>query len=1466
MANLNGRNPSSNIKAITTEDNTMFLLSNRVASLNFDGLIPRDNSLVYASDLTVGQTIFSTDPTARDNSFFITRIDTAVVTVEGVDETSYSLFYLGQNDLEEQYTYGAENIDGSFSQNHLFNVYKDDVSDISLGNNGWMLTNEGNAVFSNVFVRGTVEATSGKIDGILKIGESKEGLPLVTIGKNIFNSSSFEGSLSEHNGIFLDRNNYLMAYEVPTLIPVTSMIATNTTRSDALRKATFTLNGHTLAVNDLVSISGFAEDKFMELDNVFPVKEITTNTFTVYYKNAISGTTNPITVDLKVESFALNNIYQVTQLSLTEDTLTENLSEVKVYFSNNYTPIFTQNQSITLSSVTNPNLNINGSYSILSVTEVVGQSYDYFTITTPRVTAGTYTTDLGQINLYDSNYKFKVGDENNSMSYNSYTGALTVTGTINANAGNFTNAVTVGKASRSYTISNKQLTNNVAIITTGSVHSFVVGDSVTITGVDSTFNGTYTVTSVPTGESFTYAKTATNVSSTVVSPVGLVTNGDPSNGSILIGYGTNQISINGTGTDTTSAIFAGAGNYGNADTGFFMDASGRFSLKDKLTFTSTGDLTVSGTINANAGNFTNTVTIGQSSTQGKLQVGTGSSFFEIIGTNNILTTAIKTNNSTGYNTSGVWIGADGKFSLGNNQLYFDGANLFAPAITTTSLTVGTSPNQMIMSPTAIPGGSGSPGLYMTKTGDFINATTGGFRLGSSTGISYSGTGIVTIGTGVDINGNISGASGTFTGSLSGSTITGGTIRTSANTGNGSTAGVIIDSTSARFFNSLSATPVTTISTATGALTATSANITGTINAQAGIFSGNIQTTGKIYSGSLDPGGLLTSGIEVASTGIKGIINGITAFNLPADGVTKPTITNFDVLNAKITGSGANAYLIAGTISDNITVRGDKTGVDATGAIFNTVSNTPTTFASGTGFYLNESGFFKIGSITSHAKFDPTANGGSGIFSVTGTINATSGSFTNTINVGGATAGTLQVGSGSNKIKIVGTGLDSTTYINTGSTTATTGDGFYFGADGKIRIASSTNSLTFDGTNLNIVGGGTFSGSLSAATGTFSGALSGGTISIGSGNSIFKADTNGIYLGNAVFASAPFRVTPAGALTATNANITGTITATSGSFTGTVNAASGSFSGYMTTASGARFGTNVSSTNDGLYLNANNYFMTNGTATLFRAGTSTNFLQMNSTDTSTRLQIDTTNSTYAVEVGGSVRVNGTLAYFYGDLIGTASNATNAGALDSLDSSAFLRSNASDSWAAATLTFTPTGAGAGLVFDAGFTDTSNDPVLVSNGTAHTFGRIGRPGNRFYAGYFSLLYAGTSQITSDIREKKDIENSDLGLDFINMLRPVKYKMINGIKKQFDSEGNQLENTPGTRWHYGLIAQELKQTLDTYGLDSAMWSIEDFETNPDGKQAISYNQVVSPLIKAVQELSETIQILENRLAALES
>jgi hypothetical protein len=69
-------------------------------------------------------------------------------------------------------------------------------------------------------------------------------------------------------------------------------------------------------------------------------------------------------------------------------------------------------------------------------------------------------------------------------------------------------------------ITNKALTTNVATLTTSAVHGLCIGMQIVITGVDATFNGEYRITSVPTTTTFTYAKTATNVASTPVSPAG----------------------------------------------------------------------------------------------------------------------------------------------------------------------------------------------------------------------------------------------------------------------------------------------------------------------------------------------------------------------------------------------------------------------------------------------------------------------------------------------------------------------------------------------------------------------------------------------------------------------------------------------------------------------------------------------------------------------------------------------------------------------------------------------------------------------------------------------------------------------------------------------------------------------------------------------------------------------------------
>ena len=63
------------------------------------------------------------------------------------------------------------------------------------------------------------------------------------------------------------------------------------------------------------------------------------------------------------------------------------------------------------------------------------------------------------------------------------------------------------------TITNRALISNVVTITTSTEHGFEVGDTVTIAGAATAFNGTYNITLIPTPTTFKYDKTNANIAS-----------------------------------------------------------------------------------------------------------------------------------------------------------------------------------------------------------------------------------------------------------------------------------------------------------------------------------------------------------------------------------------------------------------------------------------------------------------------------------------------------------------------------------------------------------------------------------------------------------------------------------------------------------------------------------------------------------------------------------------------------------------------------------------------------------------------------------------------------------------------------------------------------------------------------------------------------------------------------------------
>jgi hypothetical protein len=111
---------------------------------------------------------------------------------------------------------------------------------------------------------------------------------------------------------------------------------------------------------------------------------------------------------------------------------------------------------------------------------------------------------------------------------------------------------------------------------------------------------------------------------------------------------------------------------------------------------------------------------------------------------------------------------------------------------------------------------------------------------------------------------------------------------------------------------------------------------------------------------------------------------------------------------------------------------------------------------------------------------------------------------------------------------------------------------------------------------------------------------------------------------------------------------------------------------------------------------------------------------------------------------------------------------------------------------------------------------------------------------------VYATNGTInTSDERLKAEILDSDRGLTFVNKLRPVSYRWKDA----------------GQRPHYGLIAQDVQAVIQSEGKDFGGF-IRDETSDVLG---LRYTEFISPILKAVQELSAQVTQLTKRVAELE-
>jgi hypothetical protein len=115
------------------------------------------------------------------------------------------------------------------------------------------------------------------------------------------------------------------------------------------------------------------------------------------------------------------------------------------------------------------------------------------------------------------------------------------------------------------------------------------------------------------------------------------------------------------------------------------------------------------------------------------------------------------------------------------------------------------------------------------------------------------------------------------------------------------------------------------------------------------------------------------------------------------------------------------------------------------------------------------------------------------------------------------------------------------------------------------------------------------------------------------------------------------------------------------------------------------------------------------------------------------------------------------------------------------------------------------------------------------------------------------------SDLRDKTDVENIPLGIDFINKIQPSRYKWDKRIWYENGlPDGSKKEN----KWTPGFIAQQLDQIQNE---NNAEYLNMIDKTNPS-QLRISTGNLIPVIVKALQDLSKENEELKARITALEN
>jgi len=109
------------------------------------------------------------------------------------------------------------------------------------------------------------------------------------------------------------------------------------------------------------------------------------------------------------------------------------------------------------------------------------------------------------------------------------------------------------------------------------------------------------------------------------------------------------------------------------------------------------------------------------------------------------------------------------------------------------------------------------------------------------------------------------------------------------------------------------------------------------------------------------------------------------------------------------------------------------------------------------------------------------------------------------------------------------------------------------------------------------------------------------------------------------------------------------------------------------------------------------------------------------------------------------------------------------------------------------------------------------------------------------------------SDERDKTNIEPVQLGLDFVNELKPVTFDWA--MRPEYDENGDVINNANNGKSETGFIAQDLLALQNKYDTEAYLKLVE--QDNPERLEA-SAGKLLPILVKAIQDLSAKVAALE--------